>query len=308
MTWTLADITARMQGRILYVGNPGQNYTLQDWDMVFAQAKRWGFDGIAPKLADGNTTWYASDAALRAIIAHAHSQGLSCWPWVYVYANTIVRGADICSEIAQAVGLSVADIEQPTDMNAFVAEYKRQAMGSPPLLVTTAGDPLTFTTGWPGRSLIDAVGIASPQMYVGTWMQGPYCRGLSVVECFNKADLEWARVGGSSFPIIPSLSVVGLSPDQCTQLATYAANWKCPVLWWHHGAMTDANAAAIMAAPVGFPVPASPPAPPDPCADVRAQLAQLTTENARLQGLNTLYTQALRDIQGAVLRALGTGK
>jgi hypothetical protein len=74
-----------------------------------------------------------------------------------------------------------------------------------------------------------------------------------------------------------------MSSVEVTALATYAARWKSPVLWWHYGVMTPAYAAAIMSAPVGFPVapaPAPPPEPPDPCAGVKAQLAQAETQLA----------------------------
>ncbi len=75
--------------------------------------------------------------------------------------------------------------------------------------------------------------------------------------------------------LVPSLNFDGLSAADVTALATYAARWKSPVLWWHYGVMMQAYAAAIMAAPVGFPSSA-----PDPCADVKAQLAQTQTQLA----------------------------
>jgi hypothetical protein len=57
-----------MQGRILYFGDPSRSWKLAQWEAAFVRVKTWGFDGAAPKLSDGQDTWYASDAELRAII------------------------------------------------------------------------------------------------------------------------------------------------------------------------------------------------------------------------------------------------
>lgn len=174
-----------MRGRILYFGNPTRGWSLAQWDAAFAQSQQWGFDGVAPKVGESGVTWFGSDAALRAIVSHAAAHRLTCWPWVYSYPASLKRDAAICSEIAHAVGLAFVDVEQPEDMVAFVQEYKRATPEDLPLLVTTAGDPVTWRTGWPGPSLIQSGAVPSPQWYVGEWMKGNYCH--DVVGCVNKA-------------------------------------------------------------------------------------------------------------------------
>jgi len=287
MAWTLADITARIQGRILYFGDPSRTWSLAQFDTAFAQVKTWGFDGVAPKLSDGQGTDYATDADLRAIIAKAKVHGLSCWPWVGVTKGTPQRWADICSEMAHASGLAFIDVEAPADFHAFMAEYRVKTPENLPVLCTCAGDPVTFSSGWPGPTAVQEGVVFSLQFYFSSWKAG-YCSGLPPDQCINKADAEWIRVAGPSVILVPSLNFAGLSAAEVTALATYAARWKSPVLWWHYGVMTPAYAAAIMAAPVGFPVSSA----PDPCADVKAQLAQTQTQLAdaldRLRQIGTL--------------------
>ena len=82
----------------------------------------------------------------------------------------------------------------------------------------------------------------SPQWYYASW-KGGYCSGLTPDQCINKADSEWIKVAGSSVILVPSLNFDGLSAAEVTALATYAARWKSPVLWWHYGVMTNAYAA-----------------------------------------------------------------
>jgi hypothetical protein len=39
MGWTLADVTARMQGRILYFGDPSRSWKLAQWEAAFVRVK-----------------------------------------------------------------------------------------------------------------------------------------------------------------------------------------------------------------------------------------------------------------------------
>lgn len=62
----------------------------------------------------------------------------------------------------------------------------------------------------------------APQWYLASWKSG-YCAGLTPDQCINKADAEWIKVAGPSIPLIPSLNLDGLSTQEVTALATYAA-------------------------------------------------------------------------------------
>ena len=221
MAWTLADITSRIQGRILYFGDPSRTWSLAQFDAAFAQVKTWGFDGVAPKLSDGQGTDYATDADLRAIIAKAKAHGLTCWPWVGVSKGTPQRWADICSEMAHATGLAFIDVEAPADFHPFMAEYRAKTPENFPVLCTCGGNPVTWSTGWPGPTAVQEGVVFSGQWYYASW-KGGYCSGLAPDQCINKADAEWIRVAGPSVILVP-LNFDGLSAAEVTALATCRA-------------------------------------------------------------------------------------
>src|SRR5713101_8992932 len=102
---------------------------------------------------------------LRAIIAKAKVHGLSCWPWVGVTKGTPQRWADICSEMAHASGLAFIDVEAPADFHAFMAEYRVKTPENFPVLCTCGGNPVTWSTGWPGPTAVQEGVVFSPQFY-----------------------------------------------------------------------------------------------------------------------------------------------
>jgi hypothetical protein len=148
----LNNILNVLWGTGLYIGNEYYNWSDSTKANVHAQVRSWGFDFVCPKVGGYGATWYYSDDQLRAWRDSAWAVGLGYAPFIYSIPLTYDRDAQICSEITNAVGIAVVDMEDEWayaygQMSGFGGVY-RFYNPNDPIIVTGYGDPSTrFGTG-----------------------------------------------------------------------------------------------------------------------------------------------------------------
>src|SRR5262249_46477857 len=162
-------------GTGLYIGNEWYNWSESTRQNVLQQINNWGFNFASPKVGGYGYTWYSSDDQLRQWRDYAWNVGLGFAPFIYSVPSSYYHDAQICSEITNAVGIAIVDMEdewayQYDAMTAFGNVY-RSYNPYDPIIVTGYGDPITrFGSGvFPGAQLVQWADGYSPQWYYGVW-------------------------------------------------------------------------------------------------------------------------------------------
>jgi hypothetical protein len=143
----LGTIDNVLWGTGLYVGNEWQNWSEQTRFDVISQVASWGFYFISPKVGGYGYTWYGTDDQLRGWRDAAWGNGIGFAPFIYSIPSTRVRDAQICSEIANAVGIAIVDMEDEwaraySAMTEFGSVF-RSYNPYDAICVTGYGDPIT---------------------------------------------------------------------------------------------------------------------------------------------------------------------
>lgn len=252
----LGNITNQLWGTGLYIGNEYRNWSDQTRFNVFAQIAGWGFDFVCPKVGGYGLTWHGSWDQLISWRDAAHSAGIGFVPFIYSIPSTYYRDAQICSQLVNACGICVVDMEDEwayhyNEMAAFGSVF-RSYNPSDPIIVTGYGDPITrFGRGvFPSAQMTAWADGYSPQWYYGVW--SIYNRS-GVVAAINWADNECGIDIGWSYPMCPSLSIYTifngrriLPVQDITTGEQYSRNWMAPIFWWEYSDMNDQIAAACL--------------------------------------------------------------
>jgi hypothetical protein len=247
----LGNITNVLWGTGLYIGNEYYNWSDSYKAAVHAQVANWGFNFVCPKVGGYGYTWYGTDDQLRAWRDSAWNVGLGYAPFIYSVPSTYYRDAQICSEITNAVGIAVVDMEdewayQYSAMTNFGNVY-RSYNPYDPIVVTGYGDPITrFGSGvFPASQMTAWADGYSPQWYFGVWSIYYY---NGVYAAINWADNECGQTFGWSYPECPSYSIYsqwygGFVPDSdLSNAEEYGWNWQAPIWWWEYSDMNDERA------------------------------------------------------------------
>jgi len=243
----LGTIDNVLWGTGLYVGNEWLNWSEQTLFNVIAQVANWGFYFITPKVGGYGYTWYGSDDQLRSWRDAAWSYGIGFAPFIYSVPNSRVRDAQICSEIANAVGVAIVDMEDEW-ANAYSAmtEFGNVFRSYNPydaICVTGYGDPITrFGRGnFPSQELAAWADGYMPQWYYGVWS---VYNQSGVRAAINWADNECGIEFGWSFPMCPNFSIYTiyhgrriLSATDISSGEEYGWNWNAPIIWWEYSDM-----------------------------------------------------------------------
>jgi hypothetical protein len=252
----LNNILNVLWGTGLYVGNEYYNWSDSTKASVAAQIRSWGFDFMCPKVGGYGSTWYYSDDQLRSWRDAAWSVGLGYAPFIYSIPSTYDRDAQICSEITNAVGVAVVDMEDEwayaySQMSAFGSVY-RFYNPYDPIIVTGYGDPITrFGAGvFPAAQMTAWADGYSPQWYYGV---GSYYYYYGVIAAINWADNECGETFGWNYALCPSMSIYtiywsgGILPYGDIQTGEqYAWNWGAPIFWWEYSDMNGTLANACL--------------------------------------------------------------
>lgn len=253
---------------------------------VAARLKVVGARGAIVKAADGSG-WFDQGAAVSAVCAQLRAQGVQAATWQYCY------GRDVAGEAQRAIetiteaqpAFHVLDVEQEF-------EDLSDAAGAATTLAQTiraavpAGFPLCYSPlpairyhlRLPYRQLTDAGAIMLPQLY---WTGLQWTPQRTVEAFYDDA----ARYELLTQPIAPAYEdAPGCRPvdddlDAFVQLTLGRGATGMSVWSYEHldaaGWARAARAAAALATATAA----------DPCATLRVQLAQLTTDRDRLIGI-----------------------
>jgi hypothetical protein len=251
----LGTITNVLWGTGLYIGNEYYNWSDSTKAAVHAQVAAWGFDFVSPKVGGYGSTWYGTDDQLRYWRDTAWNVGIGYAPFIYSVPNSYTRDAQICSEITNAVGVAIADMEDEwayaySAMTAWGNVY-RFYNPYDAVIVTGYGDPITrFGRGvFPGSQLAAWCDGYSPQWYYGVWT---IYHNYGVIAAIDWADAECGDTFGWSYPLCPSMSIYsswngGILPLHDMSVGEqYSWNWQAPIIWWEYGGMNDTRALACL--------------------------------------------------------------
>lgn len=250
----LNNITNVLWGTGLYIGNEYYYWSDSTKASVHAQVRSWGFDFVSPKVGGYGSTWYYTDDQLRAWRDSAWSVGLGYAPFIYSIPSTYDRDAQISSEITNAVGIAIVDMEDEwayhySEMSGFGGVY-RFYNPYDPIIVTGYGDPITrFGSGvFPAAQMTAWCDGYSPQWYYGVWS---IYHTSGVYAAINWADAECGNTFGWDYPLCPSLSIYsiyysnGLLPlNDIRTGENYCLNWQAPIIWWEYSDMNATIASA----------------------------------------------------------------
>jgi hypothetical protein len=252
----LGNIDNVLWGTGLYIGNEYLNWSDATKAAVHAQIANWGFYFVCPKVGGYGSTWYGTDGQLRAWRDSAWNAGIGYAPFIYSVPNSRVRDAQISSEITNAVGIAVVDMEDEwayaySQMSDFGNTY-RYYNPYDPIIVTGYGDPITrFGNGvFPASQMTAWCDGYSPQWYYGVWS---VYHNSGVTAAIDWGDTQCGNTFGWSYPLCPSMSIYssyysnGLLPLQDIETGEwYSWNWQAPIFWWEYSNMSDDIAAACL--------------------------------------------------------------
>jgi hypothetical protein len=252
----LNNILNVLWGTGLYIGNEYYNWSDDTKAAVHAQVASWGFNFVCPKVGGYGSTWYYTDDQLRAWRDSAWAAGIGYAPFIYSIPNSYSRDAQICSEITNAVGIAVVDMEDEwayayNQMTGFGGVY-RYYNPYDPIIVTGYGDPITrFGSGvFPADQMTAWCDGYSPQWYYGVWS---YYHYYGVQYAIDWADAECGNTFGWDYPLCPSMSIYsaysgnGILPYGDIQFGEqYAWNWGAPIFWWEYSDMNSYLANACL--------------------------------------------------------------
>jgi hypothetical protein len=248
-TQDLGTIDNVLWGTGLYIGNEFLNWSDQTRFNVFAQVANWGFYFVSPKVGGYGVTWHRDDNQLRSWRDACWSNGIGFAPFIYSVPNSRVRDAQICSEIANAVGVAIVDMEDEwARAYGAMTEFGNVFRSYNPydaIIVTGYGDPITrFGRGvFPSQQLTAWADGYSPQWYYGVWS---VYNNYGVIAAINWADNECGQEFGWPFAMCPSFSIYTifhgrriLSDQDISTGEEYGWNWQAPIIWWEYSDMND---------------------------------------------------------------------
>ncbi len=242
----LGTIDNVLWGTGLYIGNEFLNWSDNTRANVFAQIANWGFWFASPKVGGYGSTWYGSDNQLRSWRDMCWNNGIGFAPFIYSIPSTYYRDAQICSEIANAVGIAIVDMEDEwayyyNTMTQFGNVF-RSYNPYDAICVTGYGDPITrFGRGvFPSQQLAAWADGYMPQWYYGVWT---VYHQSGVTAAIDWADNECGQELGWNYPLCPNMSIYtnsGILPyGDISTGEEYAWNWGAPIIWWEYSNMND---------------------------------------------------------------------
>jgi hypothetical protein len=257
-TKDLATVTNVLWGNGLYIGNEFRNWSDDQRANNFAVIQSWGFDFVSPKVGGYGVTWHQSWEQLLAWRDFAWNVGLGFAPFIYSIPSTYYRDAQICSQITNAVGVAIVDMEdewvgtQARDAMAAFGRVYRLYNPNDAIVVTGYGDPITrFGRGvFPSAQMTAWADAYSPQWYYGVWS---VYHNYGVIAAINWADNECGIEFGWDYAMCPSFSIYTIYggrrilPDQDIRTGeVYGRNWRAPIIWWEWSDMNAAIASQIV--------------------------------------------------------------
>lgn len=255
-SFDLGTIDNVLWGTGLYIGNEFLNWSDATRFSVFDRVAAWGFNFVTPKVGGYGSTWFGSDTQLRSWRDHCWNNGIGFAPFIYSIPNSNVRDAQICSEIANAVGVAIVDMEdewaraysQMTNFGNVFRSYNPYDA----ICVTGYGDPITrFGRGvFPSQQLAAWADGYMPQWYYGVWS---IYNNNGVIAAIDWGDNECGIELGWDFPICPNYSIYTiyhgrsiLSNQDISTGEEYGWNWQAPIIWWEYSNMNDSIASACL--------------------------------------------------------------
>ena len=250
----------------LFLGIETETWSLAQFQQAAAAAKALGISSLLIKIADGGKPpWYGSLGGWKAVLSAVNQTGILAIPYTFCYGDLFgALDAEISTLIAamEYCGLVVADIEATWGGHSDWAQRMSAALGPVPGLfgVTTLADPLP-----PMQNLGVVLNALKPS--TNFWLPQVYSDYLGSVYHAQFDPLQ-----------LPYFPVLNLGTDfGSNDVMQIAQNAKSPVIvLWEYQAAIGAYANTVKSLVAQFSQPN--------VADLKAQIALLSAQNAKLSG------------------------